>query len=357
MHTLRAVLLTACLGLGLAHVTRATSAFAAGADPASATPVEREQAQSLYAKGRELYAAQRFPEALDAFGASLEIVASPNTRLYAARAEREMGRTLEAYADFGRTVVDAREKAGDDSRYARTAAAALEEREALGRTIGFIMVRVEGAGDRPALFVNGHPVSRAGWDEPIPVASGANEVVVESEGQRMRLAMTLAPGESRAVTFDAESGAELRSAPLAAPTPAAPPAPPTPTPTPTAMTSRPPTPTQTPTPSGPPYRAIGVGLTGAGALGLGTFAVAGLLARGTYADLAASCNGPCRAAQKGEVDRGRAEQTVANAALAVGVVALGAGVTLFVLGSAKSSAPSAAAIRVTPSGASFEGRF
>lgn len=41
--------------------------------------------------------------------ASLDIVASPNTRLYIGRCLRDMGRTVEAYVELGRAAVEAKE--------------------------------------------------------------------------------------------------------------------------------------------------------------------------------------------------------------------------------------------------------
>ena len=82
-------------------------ALAAGVDPANATPVQREQAQTHFLKGKASFDRNDLPGALEEFRASLEIVASPNARLYVARTLREMGRLVEAYAEFGRTAAEA----------------------------------------------------------------------------------------------------------------------------------------------------------------------------------------------------------------------------------------------------------
>src|SRR5258708_31077752 len=83
------------------------SGIAAGVDPGVATPVQREQAQAQFQRGKKLYDAGNYEEALSEFRASLDIVASPNTRLYSARCLRELNRIVEAYAEFGRTAVEA----------------------------------------------------------------------------------------------------------------------------------------------------------------------------------------------------------------------------------------------------------
>ena len=102
-----------------------------GVDPLSATPVQREQAQGRFLKGKELYDEGKFEEALAEFMASRGIVASPNARLYRARCLRELKRYVEAYTQFGRTMVEALELAKLEVRYARTADAATRERAEL----------------------------------------------------------------------------------------------------------------------------------------------------------------------------------------------------------------------------------
>jgi len=82
-----------------------------GSGPGCRTDVQREQAQARFSRGKTLYEAGKFDAAADEFKASNEIVASPNTRLYYARALREGGIWWQAYVELGRTEVDAREHA------------------------------------------------------------------------------------------------------------------------------------------------------------------------------------------------------------------------------------------------------
>ena len=58
-------------------------ALAAGVNPANATPVQREQAQTHFLKGKDRYDHNDMPGALEESRASLEIVASPTPTLYA----------------------------------------------------------------------------------------------------------------------------------------------------------------------------------------------------------------------------------------------------------------------------------
>jgi hypothetical protein len=58
------------------------------------------------------------------------------------------------------------------------------------------------------------------------------------------------------------------------------------------------------------------------------------MANSTYSDLEEKCAGPCPADSQDDLDQidsGRTQQTLANVGLVVGIVGIGAGVTLFVL--------------------------
>ncbi|MFO0672291.1 MAG: hypothetical protein U0235_22145 [Polyangiaceae bacterium] len=71
---------------------------------------------------------------------------------------------------------------------------------------------------------------------------------------------------------------------------------------------------------------------GVGVVGVAGFAVFGFMAKGTHDDLAARCpGGKCTSSPDSDVSRGKTQQLVADVSLAVGVVGLAAGITLFAL--------------------------
>jgi len=115
----------------------ASAALADGVLPDVATPVQREQAQSRFAKGRDLMAKKQYDDALVEFRASHDIVASPNTRLEIARCLRTAGKLVAAYAELGRTAIEAKELLGQDNRYQRAYDAATDERKEIEPKLGF----------------------------------------------------------------------------------------------------------------------------------------------------------------------------------------------------------------------------
>ena len=105
-----------------------------------------------------------------------------------------------------------------------------------------------------------------------------------------------------------------------------------------------------------PLRSVAYVAAGVGAAGIATFAVFGALAHSTYDDLQNACGaGPCPASRADEISSGRTRQTIANVGLAVGLVGVGAGATLFVLSLKTGTASAGAALVVSPAWMGLEG--
>jgi hypothetical protein len=329
----------------LAASALAPDAFGAGVDPGAATPVQREQAQLRFARGRQYLTWKKYPEALAELDASLEIVASPNTRLLKARCLRDMGKLVAAYVEFGRTIVEAKELARTDTRYAKAGEGATEDRAALEPQIGFVTVTVEHASPDTKLVIAGEEIRRAAWGEAAPVAPGDATISVETKGSTpVTKTVTLAAGEKKSVTIDAGAGTAL---PTAAPPPA-----------PVAVEEK----THVEPPSDRtslrPYAYVAGAV---GAAGFATFAIFGLMSSSTYSDLQNQCKPTCPASKNGDISSGKSQQTIANVGLVVGVVGAAAGVTLFVVSAPKKNAsesepPKAAAV-VGPGWIGVKGAF
>jgi hypothetical protein len=310
-------------------------AHADGVMPAAATPVQREQAQARFARGKELLGKKQYEAALAEFRASHEIVGSPNTRLELARCLRAMGKLVAAYAELGRTAVEAKELVGQDNRYQRAYDSATAERAEIEPQLGFVALTIQNPTDETKVAVGGEQIRRAAWGEPAPAIAGSTEVVVETPGHApVKRTVSLAAGQKTALTIDAQSG-EL---------PGGPPAPPPPTPLPDTGPS--------------PLRTAAYVAGGVGVAGLVTFGIAGMMARSTYNDLNTTCNGgPCPADKVGEISSGKTQQTIANVGLIVGIAGVAAGGTLFVLSLSKGTAGPSTGLVVSPGWMGVHGSF
>lgn len=321
--------------LAVALAASSAPALAVGVNPGSASPVQREQAQAKFLKGRDLYTQKKYAEAVVELRASMDIVQSPNARLYVARALREQGKLVEAYVEFGRTAIEAEELAGQDARYAKTAASAKVERKEIAPKLGFVTLSVEHAGDGSTLVVGGEEVKRAGWTEPVPVAPGTTEVELRTPGKKpLKKSVTLGPGEKTSLTIDAADAPVDESAP--------------------APESKPAGPDAATTGGGGGLRIGGFVAAGVGVVGFALFAGFGLSARSKFNDLQAACTPTCPSSRAGDVDDGRRAQTIANVGLVIGLVGAAASVTLFVLSSKKQSTTQ---VGVSPQGILVQGVF
>ncbi|HEY2515227.1 MAG TPA: tetratricopeptide repeat protein [Polyangiaceae bacterium] len=329
---MRLCLFAACL---LAATAASVPALASGVDPDAATPLQREQAQSRFGRGRQLFEQKKYREALGEFEGSHDIVASPNARLYIAHCRRELGELVAAYEEFGRAATEARERATGDPRYLKTAEAAERERDALAPKLGFVTITVEHATADTKLTIAGEEIKSAAWSEAAPVLPGTTEILAQTPGRPPgRTTATVSAGERKRVTVDAGLPAPVAAAPEPAPAPPPPPEGPT-----------------------QPTRTIAYLSGGIGVIGFATFAVFGMMAKSTYDGLQRECSGPCTSDHSGEIHSGETQQTVANVGLVVGAVGAVAGVTLFLVSRpAKREAP-AAALQVGPSWVGVRGVF
>ncbi len=304
------------------------------ARPASAVPFEqanREQkraAQKTFEAADGLYRAKRFGEALTAFKASYELVTSANTHLMMARCLLALGRPLEARVELLDTIADA----GAGDRYDQAAEAARAELSALNEKLAFVTITLTGDATVRLDDRELEP-EEIGVALPLVPAPIAIEATWPS-GRMARRELALSAGAYESVELrEPAPPPEPRKRPLA---PAKPPPP-------------------APEDSGPP-RTLAYVAGGVGAAGIVTFAVFGLMNNSTYSSLEEDCTaGRCPPERADDIDSGRTYQTLANVGLAVGVIGLGAGATLFVLSS--SSGSESVSARLSPSSVTVGGKF
>ncbi len=322
-----------------AHGALAPSvALAIGVQPANATPVQREQAPAKFVRGKQLFAEKKYDEALAEFRGSMEIVASPNARLYVARSLREKGDLVAAYVELGRTEIEAKELAPQDPRYGKTGEAAAAERKELEPKLGFVTLTIENADASTTLQIGGEEVKRAGWSEPAPVMPGTTEIVVQTPGRApVRRSVTVAAGEKTSLSIDANEGGAAGGFDGVGATEGS---------KPSAVKA-----------GDPSLRTWAYVAGGIGVAGFATFAIFGALSSSKYSSLKDECGGPCPESRRDDIESGKTQQTIANVGFAVGVVGLAAGVGLFLLGSKSQPTSKTTEVVLSPSWIGLRGTF
>jgi hypothetical protein len=320
----------------LAGILASAPAIAAGVDPANASAVQREQAQARFLKGKSHFDRGHYEDALTDFRASYDIVASPNARLYVARTLREMGRLVEAYAEFGRTAAEAKEHEHEDGRYGKAATAALAERASIAPQLAFVELHIANATDTTTVAVAGSSILHAGWSEPVPVKPGTVEVEVETPGVlHIHKSVSIRAGDTKPVTVDAGVAANNTE-------------------------TKPPPPPDTGKPSGKGWMLpVAIAGGGVGVVGMLMFTIAGVASSNTYSDLKSKCGlAMCPPSLQGEVSSGKTQQAVANTGLVIGLVGLAVGATFLTIWLLPSHAASpSAALVVGPGSLSIAGTF
>ncbi len=336
------VVLVLYLGLGTAHAAPRARPHATSqpvADTKGQVAKTMEVAQKVYLQGTAHYKAGRLLEALAAFRASYDMVASPNSHIMIARTLRDKGDIAQAYAEYDRVVVEADQAVERDSKYQATADAARAERGKLREKLTMVIVRVRNPPDDLHVVVGDKPIERADWGKPVPVLAGPLVALGVAGGRPdQRQEVSGFPNDELVVSFDYSAPPP----PPVAATPAAKTADdelkPTRFP---AGDSVPDIPRQPARPEPPPTdRTWAYVSLGAGGAGLLTFFTFGALNQSTYTDLQSACpNMRCTHGQQDEIDRGRRYQVIANVGLGVAVV--GASVGAILLTGGGESTPSA----------------
>jgi hypothetical protein len=327
--------LLAALGMGLLTTTWAPHSRAVGASLDEATKEQSLAAQKAFEAADVEYDAKHFAEALAGYRASYDVVKSPNTRLMIARSLRELGRLGEAYAEAKATLAEAEAVSVRLPRYAETAQAARANLNALATSVGFVKLDLDKSSHEGLIVkIGDRSFDSTALDEPIAVTAGKTTIVVTAAGQKKyRREVTVEPGATQTVRVAFE-GEPLRSGQA----------------------------------TKPDENTVGIGpdtsmrtwayvAGGAGAAGLLTFGVFGLLSNSSYSSLEDDCpNGRCPPGRNDEIDSGRRYQLIANVGLGVGIVGVAAGTTLFLL-SSKEPEQAQTALRITRGTVSIERRF
>ena len=258
------------------------------------------KATELYAKGKNLLESGQTTEALEALEQSYATVPSPNSSLLIARCLRDMERTEAALRRYEQTENEAKAKIdAGEAKYKPTADAAAAERKDLLSKVGTIKVQVKNAPKSTDIVLNGAA-------EPLP-ADGQLSLRALPGDTRVQIRPFGKEPLTRTVNVKTGADSELDIDMAATPSSGA------------SMLSH----RKWMLPA-----AIGAG--GVGVVGMGLFVGFGVSSQATYDELRRKCGFSCRG-RRSEVESGATQQTVANVGLALGLVGLAAGGTLFAL--------------------------
>jgi hypothetical protein len=322
------------------------SALTFAAAPVFAQSQQEAAAQVRFGKGRDYFMDKKYAEALVEFRAASELFASPNTRFYIGRCERELGHPGRAYVELQRAASDAADRARTDPKYATTRDSARQEAQALEGKFGKLVVKgkeVMGL----AVTVGGAPFSTAAFGVATPTDPGSVEVSATAKGKLpFKKTVAIKAGDTVEVAIDLQNDPNASEG---TPTPDNPPngTPDNPNPNGTiAETSNPPPSDGDNNNVEVEHRGGGVRLAslfviGAGVAGFVGFAVFAATAQGQYDQLKtleATCGMPGKAVcptqetVTNRVSEGQRNQTIANVALGIGIGGFVVGGFMFAIG-------------------------
>lgn len=308
------------------------AALASASVDARAQSAQEAAAQVRFSKGRELFIANKFAEALVELRAAVELYASPNTRLYIGRCERELGHPAAAFVELQRAATEAADRARTDPRYASTRDAARQEAGALEGKFGRVVLRAKDA-QGAQLTVAGAPFAAAALGIATPIDPGTVEITATAKGKLpFKKTVAIKAGETTEVNV------ALEPDPNAAVTPPVNPPPDDPT--------KPPPDDHRPDGTPPPddvvvertgggVRVVGFVVGGAGVVGISMFAILAGVAQSQYDQLRRDCGGACPPSYNGRISDGERNQTIANVSLGIGIGALLVGGILIAAGGPK----------------------
>jgi hypothetical protein len=337
--------------LALALVCASLEVRAAGVPVAEASKDQLRAAEKTFHVADDLFDAKRYSEALTAYRASFDIVASPNSQLMMARCLIALDRLQEAYAELERAVETADAALKRDKKYANAARAVREELARVTAKVARLSIRVGDLPEGSKLTVNGKQVDTSTLDRPLILAPGsATAVLIAPDGREARREVEIAAGATASVKLDLAAPGESAEKMAPAPIPAS---------------ELPPEEDRgkkvsASTSSGSSLRPWAFIAGGVGVVGLASFGIFGSMSQSKFDSLKEDCpDAHCPPDRGSDIDDGKRFQTFANVGLVVGIVGVGTGVTLFLLsaGGNEKRASRAPWIRVGAGDVHVGGRF
>jgi hypothetical protein len=283
-------------------------------------------AEALFDEGKKLMAAGQFAQACAKLAESQRLDPGAGTLLNLASCYERDGRTATAWATYKETIASA-----DKSGRKEWAAAATKRVKALEPLLSKLTIAVPEGAKTTGLVVkrDGAVINAAEWGLAIPLDPGKHAIEASAPDKKTYSSTVDlgAKADMQTVTVPPlESGAggatvaALPGAGTSVPPTAAEPA------------SSSGTDTGTTSSSGSSTRILGLGLVGAGVIGLGVGTVFGLKAGSLNDDAKANCNADqtrCNAAGVAQVDDAKSAATISTIGFVAGAALVAGGAVLF----------------------------
>ncbi len=288
--------------------------------PVVSAQTEQAVALTRFNKGRDLFIAGNYARAVVEFRAATELVESPNTRLYIARCEKELGHLSLAFIEYQRAATEAADRAQSDPRYASTRDAAKQESATIEPKLGHVTVRGSGLPKDVVITVAGSPMSAAAIGVSAPVDAGLVAITAKAKGYKsFQKSVEVAAGADLDVDVSLESDPD---SPVDSANPD------------TKLTddgeSRPDVRHE-----GGGIRIAGYLVGGIGAIGVVLFGTFAVLAQNKFSQIQNACGTRCDSAWNSAIDEGKRDQLIANASLGAGAALLVAGAIMIAAGGPK----------------------
>jgi hypothetical protein len=285
---------------------------------------DNAKAKAMFQEGLALEQSSDFSAALAKFEGVAQVKKTPQVQFHVAYCQEHVGRMVEAMALYKEVLAEATAGAGADPKLQQVKTTTEDAIATLGKKIPTVTVTMTGKGkqpDNPEITLDGKKL--AALDQPQPVDPGLHTVEAKAEGKEPFSARVDAP-EGTQRTIEIKWKDTKKAEPLLAEEPPA---------------ETPPEPPPPHSSSKLPYIVGGVGVAA-----LITSGVFFLRRSSAQSELEDKCHGTlCPESAKDAGDRGKSSTTIGNVALIIGVVGVGAGITLFALDSKKQPAASPSA--------------
>jgi hypothetical protein len=311
------------------------AARAETAEPA-APPTARANPEAAFAEAVRIFKNGDIARALPLFVHLGEKTNSPNVQLYLGYCHLELGHQRAAHQAFSQSVKLSHDLGG--AKYLATQEAAQLELAKLNLRLASLTISFVELPEEFVVRLDGEIVEPALLGSPLVVVPGLHQVQAEAKGAKpIARDVPLEAGAFKAIALQFE---KVIQQPVAEPLAAQP-----------VLVER--------TDAGSRWTRMGLIAAGLGAVGLGTFVVAGMEAKSTYNKLQSECPSGCTdAAHRSDASKGGTYQTVANVGLGLGIAGTLAGATLVYLGVTRGTAATPA-VEVSPElvKISYQGSF